>query len=271
MKTLHDRCSKASRATCSTALRIALLAIGLFTVSGCVSTKYQFVKSEIPPDPLNLATLQSTAEATVNGVIVFQGSGSWKKRAYWDEYMVSITNHGSTPLSIESAMLVGLASTPHSPGADPWSLEKASRTEAQRNFGLAKDISTQVGGGAALIGAATVLGGATVSGTSLLAANAAATAASVTALAAVPVAVGVTIYRNVRGRRKVEAEVTRRRLVLPAIVAPAETLRGSLFFQITPGPQRLIFRCGTAGELRDLTIDLSPLANLHLKSPASAK
>lgn len=267
MKTLNDRCSKVSRATCANALRIVLFAIGLITVSGCVSTKYQLVRKEILPEPLNLATLQSTAEATVNGVIVFQGSGSWKKRAYWDEYTVSITNRGSTPLAIESATLVGLTGADHAPGAHPWSLEKASRSAAQRNFGLAKDISTQVGGGAAIIGAAGIIAGASTSGAGMLAPA----VAMGTMQAVVPVAVGVAIYRNVRGRHKVEAEFTRRRLVLPTNVAPDETIRGSLFFQITPGPQRLILRCGTAGEFRALTIDLAPLSNLHLKSPTSGE
>ena len=88
-------------------------------------------------------------------------------------------------------------------------------------------------------------------------------------LVALPIAIGGTIYRNVSGRRDIEAEFTRRRLVLPLMLAPGQTAQGSLFFPITPGPRQLSLRVRAAAETFDAIIKLTPLAGLHL-TPATA-
>ena len=214
---------------------------------------------------MNLTTPGQFVQPTVHAVVVFGGPGSWKKEAYWDEYVVSIANHGATPVAIESVLLTGIAGASVSPHDNPWALEKVSRSAASRNFGMAKDVAVQLGGGLAtvlgvgLIGAASVGGGATVLGG--IAAGAAATGAVVVTA---PLVVGTSLYRNYSGRKEIEAEFTRRRLAPPITVPPGQRVQGSLFFPITPSPTRLSFLCRAEQPL-EVAIDLAPLAGLHLK------
>ena len=77
---------------------------------------------------------QSPVEALVNTVIVYQGPGSWKREAHWDEYVVTIANRGDAPLVIDSFSLTGLSGREVAPGTIPWALEKQSRTLEQEGF-----------------------------------------------------------------------------------------------------------------------------------------
>jgi hypothetical protein len=73
---------------------------------------------------------------------------------------------------------------------------------------------------------------------------------------------------NTRGRKEVETDFSGRRLVLPSTLAAGQTLDGSLFFPVTPGPKTLIFHCRAAGQTTDVALLLTPLAGLHVKDPA---
>ncbi len=54
------------------------------------------------------------------------------------------------------------------------------------------------------------------------------------------------------------------------MVSPGASAQGSLFFPMTPGPRRLTLR-SYAGEARlEVTLELKPLAGLHL-APKPAK
>ena len=57
-------------------------------------------------------------------------------------------------------------------------------------------------------------------------------------------------------------------IVLPLTLAPGQTVHGSLFFRVTPGPQRLALRGQAGDEPHESIIDLAPLAGLHRKAPA---
>ena len=234
-------------------------------LSGCVSAKYKFAKPESTPPPvvLSLAAAPAALGATVDTVIAFQGPGSWKRDAYWDEYRLTLKNRDGVPVTVESASLIGIAGQPATPGVEPWALERVSRSLAEKSFGVAKDVSIQLGSGlgatslAAGVGAA--LGG---SGWAALG------GAAVGVVVAVPTVIGVSLYRNISGRHEIEREFANRRLNLPAVLAPGEIAPGSFFFPITPGPQRLTLRCRAGGDPFDVVIDLGPLAGLHLKAPA---
>lgn len=79
----------------------------------------------------------------------------------------------------------------------------------------------------------------------------------------------VIIYN--KNRRKVHVEFERRRLVLPVSMAPGTKMAGSLFFPMAPGPQRLVL-IGRAGDAPiELSLDLEPLAGLHLKPKKARK
>ncbi|MSU64883.1 MAG: hypothetical protein EXS38_02000 [Opitutus sp.] len=74
-----------------------------------------------------------------------------------------------------------------------------------------------------------------------------------------------SVVANVNGRHDVEAEYRRRRVALPLWLVPGQLAQGSFFFRISPGPQRLVLHCRIDREPRDVTIDLTSLAGLHLK------
>jgi hypothetical protein len=250
----------------STLLRLAVL-LWSVAVTGCVSTKYQSAPNETPPAvKLALSAAQAPVEAVVQSVIIYGGPGSWKKEAYWDEYVVTLRNQGPEPVTIEAALLTGLAPEPQSPGTKPWALEEASRSAASRGFGVAKNVAIQVGGGVV-----SVVGGGLAVG---LLAPALLTSGPVGlgigAVLVVPAMIKSRFDDNAIQRRGIEYEFTRRQLVLPAKVEPGQPAEGSLFFPITPGPQRLTLRGRTGDQPVEITVDLTPLRGLHLKAGAVA-
>jgi hypothetical protein len=239
--------------------------------SGCVSTRYKLAPENTPgPVVLNLVAAPGPIEAVVHTVIALRGPGTWKRAAYWDEYVITIANRSDKPVTFESATLVDFRGLQVSPGDDPWKLETQSRRYETEVAGKVGDV-LRVGGATVLTGAAAgsvlVFGGMHVA----TQAGAAAVLGGAFTLAAAAVAIPVyTIVGNVNGRHKVEAEFKRRRLALPAFLVPGQIVQGSVFFRISPGPQRLTLQCREGAEVREVTVDLKPLADLHLKTPVTA-
>jgi hypothetical protein len=249
----------------------AAVAVAALPVAGCLSAQYKPAKKAEPAQAINLRAVQPPLDVTVHTVIIFQGPGSWKKYALWDEYVVTLTNASEAPLRVESGVLAGAGHLVVAQ-ADPWQLEQRSR-EAQRDgFGIGNDTVVQVGQGVTgllVIGGAGAALGATSSGfiTGAAAAGLGAAAATVVAL---PIFVGSSIYRNVSNRHDIEREFNRRRLVLPFTFAPGQTVQGSLFFPITPGPQRLTFPYTANAAASDASVDLAVLNGLHLRPSTAA-
>lgn len=263
------------------------LTLALLAGTGCVSAKYKPAPKDTPPPvALNLTSAPAkpapvftpandpsptealpTIVVTVHSVISFRGPGSWKRDAYWDEYVVSVVNRGADPLVVESAILTDFEGDATEPGINPWLLEKQSRLHVDE---LQRDHSAlvQVGGGFATVMAGSFLGVASLGGGSAAAGT---WAAGIVGAAVIPIYIGGAIYRNVSSRHDIEGEFARRRLVLGGVVAPGSTVSGSLFFRISPGPQRLVLHSRVGGEPRDLGVDLAPLAGLHLNVPAAAQ
>ena len=236
-------------------LILLLLAAGPLFLTGCVSSRYKVAPKATPPAAqLNLAAGSPAAEVVLHSVIVYRGPGSWKRNAYWDEYVVTFTNRGDSPLVLQSADLTDFQGRVLHPGVNPWSLEKESQSVENR-VGRTAGTVIKIGAGAAVatlpaygVAAASVFGG--VSG------------ATATLSAAVfPAYIAGTIYRNVAGRRRIQDEFARRRLELPLNLAPGETRSGSLFFPIAPGPQELAFAFDHSPPL---AVSLAPLSQLHL-------
>jgi hypothetical protein len=245
-------------------------------LSGCVTAKkYKMVKKEAarPPAALNWTAGADTADLTLQSVIVFKGPGSWKREARWDEYVVTISNRGTEPLAIQAAVLVDLFDAPREWGVDPWQLEKMSYTNwdkyGKTGLKLAAGAGVVVIYGAALT---TVSLGAGLTAGAGTAATAGATAGTVILLLPVVAVVDITAVAimNNQNKKKVVAEFNRRRLPVPQVIAPGQTVSGSYFFPMTPGPKKLFLRGKQAGEPVELVIDLGPLAGLHLK-PAPEK
>src|SRR4051812_11085465 len=117
-------------------LLLPLIALGL---GGCVSTKYKMAKPQATPPAvtLNLGNTPAAADApapalaaTLHTVIVYQGPGSWKREAYWDEYVVTVVNRSDKPVTIESASLTDFQGQTSAPGDNPWALENQSHDYA---------------------------------------------------------------------------------------------------------------------------------------------
>ena len=212
------------------------------------------------PAPLALEFAAGLPEvaATLHTVIVQKGPGSWRKEAYWDEYVCSITNRGLVPLTVEAAAVVDLLGAEQSPGEDPWVLERRSRENIGKYEHRGRKIA--IGAGLTLTWIATP--GWAAAG--IASGSAVGLWAGAATFVAIPVwAIGSGV-RTLIARSAVADEFNRRRFALPLTLAPGETRRGSFFFPISPGPQRLILRHRTAEACQDVVIDLAPLAGLHL-------
>lgn len=269
--------------------RLGALFLGSLLLTGCVTRGYKLAdKNTPPPIALNLrsapapaavdanpgapaandTTLLPSAEAVVHTVIVYQGPGSWKREAYWDEYVLTVTNRSAAPIVLTDATLLAQSGESNKPGDNPWKLERAGKTWWQSNAGDQAKTYLLLGGGtiaaAGVATAAALSGGFFVPLTGAAAAGATLGAAVVVALPLVAVgSVGMNIHR----KHQVEAEFGRRRLGLPRTLAPGESAQGSLFFRLTPGPRELVLHTGPAADARRVSVSLAPLAGLHLRMP----
>jgi len=242
------------------------------SLAGCVSAKYKMAAEDTPPPvPLNIIAAAHPVGGTVNTVIILGGPGSWKQEAYWDEYVLSVTNHGGVPVVLESATLIDLHGNAVMPGDDPWDLQEQSKEWIENYDSGTSGVVLKVGAASAvmtgaIVGAVTATGlsGAYVTGVSV----SAAAVAPMAAVVALPI-IGIgTVLVNVEGKMKIEEEFQRRRPVLPAIVQPDQPCSGSLFFRIAPGPKKLTLVFQRPDAKLELPFDLTPLADLHLeKSP----
>ena len=116
---------------------LAALTFALPCLTGCVTSGYQLAdKSTPPPVALGWQTQTAPVNATVETVIVYQGPGSWKANAYWDEYVVTLRNNSASPQTISRAILTDFRGSPAITGDNPWALEKQSRTETERLIAL---------------------------------------------------------------------------------------------------------------------------------------
>lgn len=259
---LHGTAQRSMRAT-SFARSVAVLLIFTLVSAGCVTSGYRAAPKNTPsPQLLNVGFTPGRFDAQLVGVITYNGPGSWKRNAFWDEYVVRVRNAGSEPVTITAPGLTDSAGTAQAAGDAPWALEKKSRTlERQyRSQGIAFVRYTApglliVGTGAAAIASAGVFS----------AAAATAAAATVVALPLYYIAV-LTINHSNKGA--MEREFTKRRLVMPLTLAPGEARTGSLFFPMVPGPRSLSLHWSDSASQGDAALELDFLRDLHLKQPA---
>ncbi len=248
----------------------ALLLACTLLLTGCVSTKYKMAPKETakPPVVLDLAATQSPLALKLHTVIVFKGPGSWKQEAYWDEYVVALSNQGAAPVVLESATLVDALGTEQACGTDPWKLEKQSRENLKKYAHYGRKVMIGAGLTVAWV-VSPVLGySAAMAGADVLA------GAAVGVFVLVPVwAIGSGV-RYFIAENAIEDEFARRRIKLPLELKPGESRLGSLFFPVSPGPQRLVVHGRAGGQAVADTLDLAPLAGLHflkeLTDPAPA-
>ena len=250
--------------TPGTAALVTLLIALSLSLSGCVtSTKYKMAKENTPPaQPYGWTTAAPAAELSLATLIVFKGPGSWKREARWDEYIVRISNRGDKPLTIDDATLTDVLGQLQRPGTEPWALENLSRTNWDK-YGRT-GLKVLAGAGVVVV----YVGASVAAATTSFLAGPGAAAGGAGVLAILPIValvdVGVVALMNHSNKVAVNAEFDRRRLKMPLIVAPGASVDGSLFFPMTPGPQRLIVKGRSGDAPVELVLELKALAGLHL-------
>jgi hypothetical protein len=248
------------------AAALVLAALNICILVACVSPKYKRAdKNAAAPVPLNVKFPSSALEASLYTEISDGGPGSWKREAFWDEYVVTVHNPGDQALNVSSVALTDYEGVPRPAGTDPWALEKESKT-LERRYRDAGVAFARIA--APRVIATTAEPGVVASaGVGSTGAAAAATATAV----AIPV-YGVTVLGiNMHNKKAIKKEFDRRRLPLPLQVGPGETRTGSLFFPTIPNPQALTLHwTGTAGDGKT-AVDLHFLEGLHITSAGSER
>jgi hypothetical protein len=267
--TLRARIGIGHRSIVRMEIRVSLIVlVALLILPGCVSKRYQSASKKTPPAvPLTLTAQQPPLTAAVNTLIVFEGPGSWKREAYWDEYVVSIVNQGQSPITVANAVLHSSVIGVQTPGSDPWALEKESH-KILKDQTLGRQLVAGAGTELAVLGFSA--GALALGSLAVATGSAAAVAGATVAVIALPVFVIGSGVRAFTAPHAIHKEFDRRRLALPLVLQPGEMRQGSLFFPITPGPQQLELECQGDGKTQSLDIDLAPLANLHFSQPPPA-
>ena len=247
---------------------LALCALPML-ITGCQSARFKLVKEKnyVEPVPLSLTNAEENPQVVVETVIVYQGPGSWKQEANWDEYILKFLNSTDTEIVFSAPQLIDFEATRLELGVDPWELEDLSLEREDRLIRMGTTIAK-----GALTGVLLSAGVGTVAITAALSINVAA-GATVTAFGvggalvalAAPGYYGYSLFKNRSNRIEVERVFAERALDFPFTLAPGEAVVGSAFFPLAPGPQRLEVPYDRAGFSHVLTVDLSPLANLHFE------
>jgi hypothetical protein len=249
--------------------RPAVVAVALLgavlVLSGCVSPRYLEARKDTPPpEMINMLFAPSRLEANLNFVITYNGPGSWKRDAFWDEYVVTVHNPGSQVLTVSAAGLTDYAGTVRVPGDDPWALEKLSKTLEQRYRAAGIAFVRYTAPGVIIVGT-----GVAVIGATGVFSSGAASVAAVTILA-VPVYYVAVLTINHYNKVAMEKEYNRRRFVLPLALAPGETRTGSFFFPMVPSPRSLALHWEDPSGPGDAVLSLDFLKGLHVKKAAKS-
>jgi hypothetical protein len=236
-----------------------LLLSATLNVTGCVSTKYKRSPKPSEAVELNLAATTPKVEAVLHSVVVFQGPGSWKKEAYWDEYQLSFVNRTDAVAEIDSVTVADVVNQEQIAGTNPWTLEKISRDHLQKYENTGQKILIGAGLGVAWTIAPSVAYAGAWAGSSTVA------LAGVTTFFAVPAVVVSSLVMSHHAKNDIAAEFDHRRFSLPLALPGHGIKSGSLFFPVSPGPRNVRIKGHMNGEPFELMVDLAPLAGLHLE------
>src|ERR1700674_1691672 len=240
-------------------LAIALACAALCVLTGCLAANYKLAGKDTPPArALTVHFAPAPLDANLSNVITDGGPGSWKREAFWDEYVVALHNTGDQPLQVASVTLVDFAGTSRTAGDDPWALERESKT-LERKYRDAGMAFARIAAPRVLVTTAEPVVAANV-GLGTVGAAAAATATAV----ALPV-YGLAIWGiNRHHKAAIRAEFNRRRLPLPLTLAPGQTRTGSLFFPMVPNPRSLDLNWSNESGTGDPVLPLDFLRGIHV-------
>ena len=216
------------------------------------------------PNPTGAAP---ALELTLQTVVILQEAGPMGRNSYWDEYVTTITVHGTVPVTVEAAELIDGQGKSVVPGDNPWGLANRRKPWFEQTDSHGVTSAGRIGFGAVAVGAV---------GPPLVAVGLYAPCLLTWGSYGVAAAVLAPLYAvkaaefNAKGRKQVEADFNQRRLALPVPVAPGQVLQGSWYFPVTPAPRQLVVRYRSAGGAGEVTLALPPLAKLHVKPHAKS-
>ncbi len=228
-------------------VRFLALAASAFVLAGCAS-RLIAPDAVVAPPPTGLHAAAPTGlRVALEAVVGRDALGSWVREANWDEYRLAFSNDADGAVLLQSIELAGALPAPsvHTNSLAALDAQSLDNTRLYRSFARGYGIPSGIAGGSAV-----AVGGLAGAGIAYLALPA--------------VAIGGTIY--VLGRRRqdredaarIEDELARRGLGLPATLPPRGALRGSAFFALAPGAQRMVVRYLRDGREHQLSLELPP-------------
>ncbi|MBM3852366.1 MAG: hypothetical protein FJ399_04330 [Verrucomicrobia bacterium] len=236
----------------------------LVAAPGCVSSNHQLAsRKSSPAVAINLPGRPSTpVDAKLESVIVYDGPGSWKRRAFWDEYVVTVDNRSRLPITLTGAYLIDGDGNRISPGSDWQQLERQSADWWKRNA-TPENFALGAGQTVIAVGAGT---GLVVAFAGLLGASLPAVGVGLASALVFGGAAHLLEKPDQDGQRLITEEFNRRQLALHAPVTAGDLAHGSLFFQVTPSPRELWLHYKVADQTHRVAIDLAPLIGLHRRN-----
>ncbi len=254
----------------SNTARKSLLLISItsmFILAGCGGSK---VLKE--PEPLEVTQSLATASdqhvsATLDWIIYRDGPGTWAKNAYWDEYLLRVSNQSDQPIQVTELIVVDSLNTRIESQPGRKQLVKGSKKTVRRYKKSGIKVSAGSGRGTLGVAAVTAAGAGVgaVMGAGTLA-GAAGGAAIVGAVVLAPVLAVGSIVRGVN-QSAVNTQIGQRQTLLPLDVPAGDEQMLDVFFPLTPSPRTVELAYSDATGEHVIVIDISAALNgLHIES-----
>ena len=250
--------------TASDIRNLLVAALMVAALSGCGGTKVLKEPQPLAVDEALAAASDGDLSATLDWVIVRDGPGTWAKNADWDEYLVTLRNDSTGPVSVSAITVTDSSGHRHSAIPSRKKLVKASRATAKRYKGEGIKVKAGLGGGALVVAGGLSASVGAGAGAAAVYGSGAAVGATAGALVLAPVLVVGGVVKGVNNS-KVNGEIERRQTSLPLQIDPGAAQSFDIFFPIAPSPLELRIDYTDASGERTIVVDTrDALDGLHL-------
>ncbi|EDY81748.1 hypothetical protein VDG1235_1366 [Verrucomicrobiia bacterium DG1235] len=254
-------------------MKVGIVSVTLLLVlifQGCASPRYRMIKEKkrTQPEHYYAAGGDEYLRTTLHHVVYQSSPGSWKKKAWWDEYIVELENLSGRKVVVETISI-------HADGYSenvfkddkPWRLAKKSKSLARAYRNIGYNFAVIAGPGIAT----TVYIAVAVPSAASVGSLASLTGSLEAAAIAAPLTIGywgVVGTKNMVNASRIRKEFNNRRIEFPLSLEPEANQIGSAFFTTVPSPQslRIIYRFeDDPNDRRELLIATPFLYGLHLR------
>jgi hypothetical protein len=248
-------------------LRLAIASgLLLFGLSGCGGTKILKEPKALELQGSLAANADQRIGATFDWVIVRDGPGSWAKNADWDEYLIRVINSSTSPITINSVVVVDSLGATAESASERKLLVKKSRATSKRYKKDGLKVKAGLGGGMLILaGGVTAVTGMSAASAVVLGGGTAAAGAVAVVLAAPVIAIAGVV--RIVNSKKVDAEISNRQTNLPLTLEAGDFKAMDVFFPLAPSPKELVVSYSADGNSHELVIDTGDvLDGLHLRA-----